>query len=295
MNNIPLSYFYCWNRFPQDLVPMMMNEFAVNGAENLVITDTLSEAILKDPRQIASMIYNAKNAGLKWFEIHAPFGECYDLNTRLSYRRAGMIADQSKIMQLAADMGCKTYVIHIGAWDCVFNHDVSLQQMRDLAMDSIDKLLPLAEKLQIVLAIENSFELSNSPDEVLYYLNRFDSPWIGCCFDVGHANYMAPSKDGSPKAYTDYQRNKAWRGQLVQEPAALEKLLPHIVTCHLHDNNGLTDGHELPGCGTVDWQEVMGKLKTAPRLLSYQSEVSVAGGKVPVRTLCETMSKLVQA
>ena len=55
---------------------------------------------------------------------------------------------------------------------------------------------------------------------------------------------------------------------------ALE-LLPYIVTCHLHDNNGLEDQHLPPGQGTIDWAELASALKKAPRLKSIQSETSL--------------------
>ena len=157
----------------------------------------------------------------------------------------------------------------------------------------IKAVLPEAEKAGIILAVENSFEMSNATDEVLWLLKHFDSPFIGCCLDTGHANYMAPSPDGKPKAYSAAQVNLAWRGNLIQEPAALEKLLPHIVTCHIHDNNGLGDEHALPGRGTINWNEVMPKLLSAPRLVSCQSEVGFIRDLIPVKLLCETMEKLV--
>ena len=90
-----------------------------------------------------------------------------------------------------------------------------------------------------------------------------------------------------------HQVNKAWRGHLVEEPEALKKLLPWIVTCHLHDNNGLGDQHQLPGRGTIDWEHLMPELLAAPRLVSCQSEVGFLLYNIPIRTLCETMSRLV--
>jgi sugar phosphate isomerase/epimerase len=55
-------------------------------------------------------------------------------------------------------------------------------------------------------------------------------------------------------------------------------MLPHVTTCHLHDNNGVHDQHLLPGRGTIDWGHVIGLLRTAPRLKCFQNEV------IPVRT-----------
>ena len=72
----------------------------------------------------------------------------------------------------------------------------------------------------------------------------------------------------------------------------LERLLPHIVTCHLHDNFAVKDDHDLPGRGSVDWKSVFAKLRTAPRLKCMQSEVIAVKHAIPVKTLVETFEKL---
>ena len=58
----------------------------------------------------------------------------------------------------------------------------------------------------------------------------------------------------------------------------LRTMLPHIVNCHLHDNDGVADYHRLPGKGTIRWDRIAALLRTAPRLQCLQSEV------LPVRT-----------
>ena len=294
MKKIPLTYLPCGRPIPDEWLVTLFAEFAANGAENIAVNERMAEKFLTEPRYYALLDRVARETGLRLFEIHAPFGECWDLNSSLSARRQKMIEDHIRVMDYAAAIGCRTYVIHVGAWDCIFRPEITLEKMRELARDALEKLLPAAEKAGIIIAVENSFEMSNAPDEVLYLLNSFDSPNLGCCFDTGHANYMAPAPDGRPKAYSDYQVNKAWRGHLVQEPAALKKLLPHIVTCHIHDNNGLGDQHHLPGRGTIDWKTLMPELLGAPRLISCQSEVGFLLHNISVRELCATMSALVE-
>ena len=277
---------------PDQLFGNLLCEFAANGAGAVAINEWMAARLLDERRYYTSLENMAKGT-IKLFEIHAPFGECWDLNCSVISRREQMIAEHIRCMNYAAEMGCKTYVIHVGAWDCIFRPEISLERMRELALDALEKLLPAAEKTGIVLAVENSFEMSNAPDEVLWLLNHFDSPFLGCCFDVGHANYMAPAADGKPKAYSVHQVDKAWRGNLIQEPAAFEKLCPHIVTCHIHDNKGLGDDHALPGNGTVDWGKLMPELLKAPRLISCQSEVAALRDKISVKELCGTMNRLV--
>ena len=58
------------------------------------------------------------------------------------------------------------------------------------------------------------------------------------------------------------------------DDAVLEKMLPHVVNCHLHDNDGMTDRHWLPGdpLGAIDWKSVVPMLLSAPRLRAIQCE-----------------------
>jgi sugar phosphate isomerase/epimerase len=293
MKKIPLTFFPGGKIVTDEWLPIVFAEFAANGAENIVINELMAPRFLTDPRFYSNLERIARAAGVKLFEIHAPFGECWDLNCSVQARRETMLQDHIKIMRYAAETGCKTYVIHGGAWDCIFRPEVSLERMRELARASIEVLLPEAEKLGIILAVENSFEMSNATDEVLGLLTQFDSPFIGCCFDAGHANFMAPARDGKPKVYPKYMVEQSWRGNLIQEPAALEKLYPHIVTCHLHDNSGLGDDHNLPGKGTIDWDDLMPKLLKAPRLVSCQAEVGHFNHNISIKELCETMIRLV--
>ena len=86
--------------------------------------------------------------------------------------------------------------------------------------------------------------------------------------------------------------DNAW-GEVVEcYPDALGDLLPHIVTCHLHDNDGYSDAHQMPGEGRINWPEQIAKIRTAPRLVSMQSEVSVGKYAYSIRHLAETFKKI---
>ena len=85
-----------------------------------------------------------------------------------------------------------------------------------------------------------------------------------------------------------------WRGwaPLQWDAQVLEKLLPEITTCHLHDNIGQYDQHRVPGCGNIDWLHVVGLLKIAPRLKCIQCKtISVRTGSSSV-DLCRAMQRL---
>ena len=72
----------------------------------------------------------------------------------------------------------------------------------------------------------------------------------------------------------------------------LEIMKQDIVTCHLHDNDGYSDQHFLPGKGTINWEKLIRDLSACPRILSMQAEVSMATDVVPIRKLCTTFDGL---
>ena len=83
-----------------------------------------------------------------------------------------------------------------------------------------------------------------------------------------------------------------WHNAVRAAGDLLEKMLPHIVNCHLHDNNGAQDEHKLPGDGCVDWSHVMPLLRQAPRLQLLQSEVVTARHGISTGKLLERFNKL---
>lgn len=292
MKEIPLSHFFPWKKINDDFVTNILCEFADNGAESVVLTDEWGKRLVKEPGFYTTLLGWLRESGMKIFECHGLWSIAYDLNITDRPRRRAMIEEHKLCMEYAADLGCRTYVMHIGAFDCYYK-DTSLEEMRRLAVESLEKLIPAAEKLGIIIAIENSFEPSNTPDEVLYFLNYFNTPVLGCCFDTGHANIMAKTSGKDPAKYASYM-NVCWKNGVVEEADAFGKLAPHIVTCHLHDNDGYGDAHNLPGTGTIDWKMLIPALKNCPRIVSMQNETSAGAYHVSIAKLCRTFDELMK-
>jgi L-ribulose-5-phosphate 3-epimerase len=69
----------------------------------------------------------------------------------------------------------------------VVNADTTYQQAWDRSQAQIRAILPLAEELKVVIAVEevwNKFLLS--PLEFARYVDEFQSPWVKAYFDVGN-------------------------------------------------------------------------------------------------------------
>lgn len=72
----------------------------------------------------------------------------------------------------------------------------------------------------------------------------------------------------------------------------LQRMLPHIVNCHLHDNDGAADQHDLPGNGCIDWQKTVDLLNQAPRLQVMQSEVISLCNRLAIKTVLDKFAQL---
>ncbi len=53
-------------------------------------------------------------------------------------------------------------------------------------IDSIEKCLPRAEECGVILALENHWGLTQTPDGVLRIVNAIPSPWLGVLMDTGN-------------------------------------------------------------------------------------------------------------
>ena len=289
----PLAYYYSWKAVSDPMIPNVMAEFREHGVRNLVFSNIWLDRILCDMKFWSILYRHAKEQGVNLVEAHAPWGQGYDLCCPDAARRPGMIDDHKRAMNYCAESGCRTYTVHVGAYESVF-YKTPNEKLRPFVLDTLEKLLPEAEKLGLVIAVENSYERSNTPEEVAAYVEHFNSPFLGCCLDVGHAHLMEPFPGKRRELYFD-EMDAAWGDKIEEYTGALERMKPHIVTCHLHDNDGYSDAHRLPGTGTIDWAALIPKLKKLPRLISLQTEVGTVPGALPVSKLTKTFQTLMNA
>ena len=117
----------------------------------------------------------------------------------------------------------------------VVNAQTSYRDAWTRSQKEIRKLIPLAEELKIVIAIEevwNKFLLS--PLEMAKYIDEFQSPWIQAWFDVGNVVLYGYPQD--------------W----------IRTLGKRIVKVHLKDFKRKENGYAWVnlGDGDADWAEV---------------------------------------
>lgn len=290
---VPLTFLYEFNGTPDDHIPYVLREFADAGAKNLVLSDYFISRIFQNYGFADTLNKYMDDAGMKFVDAHAMFGPRLDLNAPDPADRRVLVQRNLMTLEILAMMKVDTITVHVG------NNHWMEEKLRDLDLnirlieDSLSQILPTAEKLGITVCIENIWFPTNTPEVLLGIKEHFPTDALGFCYDAGHANLCAKGHlypDGG-------SYGNAWRiiygTKPVPDDKICEKMLPHIVNCHLHDNNGQGDQHFCPGNGNVDWQHIAGLLRQAPRLKNIQSEVIVPNrALVSIRKLCDTFRRI---
>lgn len=287
----PLTYCFEFSHGSDLLRPYIMHEFAVNGAKHLVLSEYFIRKVLEKRTNMALIASEMESEGLSFVDSHASYGPYNDLYLPEGSERRKMLTTHRLTMEIAADFGVRTMAIHVGDRHEVVE-GIPFDELHENLLRSLDELLPVAEKCGIVLSIENAYNICNTADKLVAAAKYFDSPFLGVCYDAGHANLMHPAfKDlETPSVdYYWYGHDKVeWDGQM------LEKMLPYVTCCHLQDNDGIGDKHWLPGKGNIDWAHIMGLLKTAPRLKSFQCEAIPVREHISIRELCSGFSAFIE-
>ncbi len=191
-------------------------------------------------------------------------------------------------LRIAADFGVDSLVIHVGNIPPVWR-GYTLQQLHESMLASLEELIPLAAELKITIAIENIWFPTSTPAKLIDACQKIDSPYLGICYDAGHANLMKRDRNLAASAPASGWRN---HGPVGWDDKILEKVLPYVTTCHIHDNYGQKDSHLLPGQGNVDWPHVINLLHKAPRLKNVECEVAPLRSYCSIAELCETIRQL---
>lgn len=285
--DLPITYGLRWNVVSKELLPVVMEVVASYGIRNIVLTDAMVYR-LSDLDMHELFLKSAQAAGLTYVDAHAPLAETELLGLPPEKNRNAMLRSAENTLHLAAEFGCKTCTFHCWNWR-PDTHDA--EERFGFVCDSLERLLPVAEKTGVIIALENVWSPPCTADMLVRVMKHFDSPWLGLCYDSGHAFIF------------DYGRNnparscvlKSWKCPVEEIPwdgMMLEKMLPWIVNCHLHDNHGYDDEHLLPGQGLIDWKKVTSLLLSAPRLQCIQSEVIVKWEEGQVKNLKSNFEKI---
>ena len=191
-------------------------------------------------------------ADLLGIEIHQTHGRITGFRNDKEEDEA-LIRNARLDLMAASVLGAKYCVMHT-ATSIFLGPDAESELMHQLNFDMFTRILPYAEKYNVMLATEtfgdavqlNSCDFFGQMGE---FIKAYDnvkknseySQYYCVCFDCGHTN-------------------KATRFSQPSVGEAVRKLGNNISVLHLHDNDTFTDQHNFPLSGTVDWKDLFSAL-----------------------------------
>ncbi len=192
----------------------------------------------KTVKELAS---NITDLGLEINSIHSPFYE--NLDELFKGNWLSISATDEKLRKLSVDLVKRSIaMIEYINFDCAVIHLTAPGEDKALnnekaCMKSLEELLPFSVSSGIKLAIENIPSTLGKSTNVVKTVKTLNSPEVGICFDSGHSNL---------------EDNIG---------ISLELLKDHIITTHLHDNDGNKDEHLPPEEGNIDWLSLFERMK----------------------------------
>jgi len=240
---------------------------AQHGFEAIELFATRTHFDYHNPAAVADLQQWLADAGLELHGVHAPVTDSYiggrwglplTLASADPDSRAAAVAEAEEALFVARRIPIQVLVVHLGLPRT--QSPAPGDNNRDGARRSVEALQRLASLLGVCVAVEViPNELSRAGSLVHFVEEDLDAPEVGVCLDFGHAHMD---------------------GDLLD---AIETVSGHVITTHVHDNNGRTDDHLVPFDGTIDWPAAM----TAVQKIGYDQTLlfEIAAHGTPKETL----------
>ncbi|HEX4308963.1 MAG TPA: sugar phosphate isomerase/epimerase family protein [Acidobacteriaceae bacterium] len=165
-------------------------------------------------------------------------------------RRIDAMDEIKRALEVAEQLPFRFLILHLGE-----REDTWGPRALEHSISALEHLRAFSSPLGVKVLVENLNSDVARPAHLVEILTSGHFRDIGVCLDVGHANLG----DGVP--------------------AALSELSAHIRSAHLHDNKGDKDSHLWPGDGTIDWDDTLGGLKSAPQTPAGMLEIHYSLGE----------------
>ena len=214
---------------------------AAHGFEAVELFATRAHFDYHDDHARAQLAEWLSDTRLQLHSVHAPafealrhgrwVGALSNASSNESRRRAA-IAEAEAALALVAHVPFQYLVTHIGV--PMTEAGSAADNQRHAARRSVEDLAALAAKVNVRVAVEvipNS--LSSASDLLDLIEEDLDGLDVGVCLDYGHAHLMGDVGE------------------------AIETLSGHLLTTHVHDNDGKRDDHLVPFAGSIDWDAAM--------------------------------------
>ncbi|NMB13018.1 MAG: sugar phosphate isomerase/epimerase [Firmicutes bacterium] len=217
--------------------PRTRAELVEAGAEWITVSPNQCTYLLEmSEAELESIGEELRNSGISVQGFHSYHGPRENLSDVDHNLREQAVEKHKAVIRRAPLVGAKVVHLHPGLSTLEEERQHSKTVLRSNLERSLDVLLPVAEESGVKLAVENMPLSYGSPEDLVALMEAFDSPWLGICFDTGHAHV----RDGVK--------------------ASLEVIGGHLVDLHINDNGGTLDLHLPPPYGTIDWPQFVSSL-----------------------------------
>lgn len=221
----------------QPLGPAHLQAIAAQGFDSVELFATRTHFNYRQPAAIQELGAWLGQAGLELHSIHAPivdsivgttWGRTFSNAAPDEAGRQRAVQEVAAALDVARAIPTKFLVLHLG-----IPRDQAKEpgeNNREAARRSLEEIGRLVSEAGVRLAIEvipNG--LSDAAGLVELLEDDLELPGAGICLDFGHAFLM---------------------GDLLD---AIETVSGHLITTHVHDNQGKVDEHLVPFEGAIDW------------------------------------------
>lgn len=162
-----------------------------------------------------------RNAGLVLENIHVPYNNSNDFWSESDIQRNKLVEKHIEWLYECASFDIPMMVIHVSEGENPPGPNLR-------GIKAIEKLVDIAEELNIKIAVENTRDLVHIP----VILNEIKSDVLGFCFDSSHA-HLKGIISGLLTNFSD-----------------------RLFATHISDNDGIHDRHWLPKNGEIDWGKI---------------------------------------
>lgn len=232
-------------------------QYASLAQQEGLFFEVLELSIGNRNEELNKQIENWYKASGRTTSLHGAFVDINPVSSNLKIREASRRECQASC-QLAKRLGAKNIIFHGSCFPFLRG-----EYMNAWADMSAQYYTELAEKYDLNLYIENSFDLDTKPMQEL--MKRITHPNVKICLDIGHANLSRMQLDEW------FQDLGQWIGYL-----------------HLSDNPGDFDKHCALGEGTIDLDMLFSQLSYLDDDLPVTLEV---GGIEEIRKSLKVLKK----
>lgn len=239
-------------------------EIAAHGFEEIELFATRTHFDYHDEAAIARLAEWLKETGLTLHGIHAPVVDSLSApdkwGTAISnaVSNAGLrqtaVREADAALNIARRIPADVFVVHLGTPTVQGG-----ENSRTAALRSVEDICRLAEPIGIRVALEViPNPISDSAFLVDLLEKDLDAPPTGICLDFGHAFLMGDVAD------------------------TIETVAEHLITTHVHDNDGKKDLHLVPFEGRINWDIALMTMQKIGYDGTYMMEVAGGGSTAAV-------------